>query len=266
MEISLTFLGSGSAFYIDENISKGLLPENWQSNMLLEIDGKKLLIDCGTDIRFSLKESGNNISDIDSIYLSHPHADHVGGLEYFAFSTYFNPNYKKPNLILSSQFVKELWEHTLKGGLESLQTHVATLSTYFNLIKVKANKTFKWQNIEFTLVQTVHVMNGFSIAPSFGLLFSMPSGKTIFITTDTQYCPHQIFDFYKKADLIFHDCETSFRSGVHAHYNDLVSLPCEIKKKMWLYHYQPNYKDFSPENDGFNGFIKKGQKFDLNII
>ena len=46
-------------------------------------------------------------------------------------------------------------------------------------------------------------------------------------------------DFYKQADLIIQDCETTpFKSGVHANYSELVTLPLEIKTKMMLLHYQ----------------------------
>ena len=68
-------------------------------------------------------------------------------------------------------------------------------------------------------------------------------------------------DYYKIADIIFHDCETADKkSGVHAHYSDLVLVEKKLKKKMWLYHYNsgvlPNAKA-----DGFLGFVEKGQVF-----
>jgi len=72
-----------------------------------------------------------------------------------------------------------------------------------------------------------------------------------------------IGDYLDQADIIFHDCETSpFKSTVHAHYEDLTTLPTAIKNKMWLYHYQrgtlPNAR-----KDGFCGFVKRGQIFDF---
>jgi hypothetical protein len=67
--------------------------------------------------------------------------------------------------------------------------------------------------------------------------------------------------------LIFHDCETSpFKSGVHAHFDDLKTLPDEIKSKMWLMHYQwVEEVDLAKlaEDNGFAGFVRKGQSFDL---
>lgn len=254
-KFKVQFLGSGSAFTVGDN--------NYQSNVLITApNGRTLLLDCGSDIRFSLYEQGINITDIDDIYISHPHADHIGGLEWVAFATYFNPKAKKPALHVSRLFVQALWDNSLKGGLESLEGEIADLHTYFDVKPIKSNGHFNWEGIRFKLVQVVHIMNGFQIVPSFGLQFEI-NGKTIFFTSDTQFCPNQIIKFYQSSDVIFHDCETSpFKSGVHAHYSDLATLPEDSKAKMWLYHYQPGDKPDATK-DGFQGWIKKGQVFEF---
>ena len=53
----IRFLGTGAAFTLD----------NFHSNMVIEEQGKKLLIDAGGDIRFSLKHVGLSYKDIDCI-------------------------------------------------------------------------------------------------------------------------------------------------------------------------------------------------------
>lgn len=50
------FLGSGSSFAIG--------PENYQSNVLLELENDTLLIDAGTDIKYSLRDQGLSYKDI----------------------------------------------------------------------------------------------------------------------------------------------------------------------------------------------------------
>ncbi len=253
--MKLTFIGSGSAFTVGAN--------NYHSNMLLtNNDGQNLLIDCGSDARLALQELGLTYADINDVYISHLHADHVGGLEWLAFTHKFDPKCSKPNLYLCDKLVKKLWNHVLSGGLCSLQVEEATLHSYFNVNAIEENGNFNWQNLEFRIVQSVHFLSGFTIMPSYGLLFTL-NGTRIFITTDTQFAPNQIMDFYKLADIIFHDCETTpYRSRVHAHYEELKTLPEELKKKMWLYHYNPG-KLPSPQKDGFQGFVKKGQVFEF---
>ena len=253
MSTKITFLGSASAFYDDF--------DNYQSNILIEKNGRKLLLDCGTDIRFSLRDAGLKMTDITDLYISHAHADHIGGMEGLGFVKKFTPGQEKPNLFVSSMIAKDLWDKSLAGGMESLQGDVADLSTYFNVKKICPNGSFVWEGITFELVQVIHIMNGYVFVPSFGLMFTL-GGKKIFWTSDTQFAPNQIMDFYGQADLIFHDCETAFKSGVHAHYDDLNTLPPVVKNKIWLYHYNKG-KTQDPVADGFKGFVECRQSFEF---
>jgi ribonuclease BN (tRNA processing enzyme) len=251
----LIFLGSGSAFTIGT--------DNFQSNMLLVTEqGNKLLIDCGSDIRFSLHKAGFSHLDISDIYISHLHGDHAGGLEYIGFSTKFDPRCEQPNLYLSKELANDLWNHTLSGGMRSIEGEIATLETFFQVHPVPRNHYFLWQNIQFFLIKVIHVNNGYYIMPSYGLFFEI-KGKKVFVTTDTQLCLEQIGKYYEEADIIFQDCETSrFPSKIHAHYQQLLSLPEMLRNKMWLYHYQPGTLP-NAEKDGFCGFVQRGQTFEF---
>jgi ribonuclease BN (tRNA processing enzyme) len=263
----ITFLGSGSAFCMD----------NWQSNMLLEMepcdgypDGVKMLFDCGGDIRWSLADHGLKATDIDAVYISHLHADHIGGLEYLAFVSYFAKTVRggrKPKLIGNSQLLKELWMSSLRGGLDSIQMIDADMSTYFDILPIANSGTFNVGLNVFKTVQTIHVIADTSFVKSFGLIATLPAGesqKKVFITSDTQYAPSQLNDFIRSSDVVFHDCETAkFASGVHAHYNDLKDLPADLKGKMWLYHYNNVAELPDAKADGFLGFVQKGQAFEF---
>lgn len=312
--MKLTFLGTGSAF----------TTKNYQSNMLLEAGGRKMLIDCGGDARYALRDAGTarvkdsfidsyrealdtffgkvdvptdaqeriiyeilaakypqqayNAKDIDALYVSHCHADHVGGIEWLGFMRYFSQG-TKPDLFINERLSGTLWNDSLRGGMASHQGVILNLDSFFNKVhRIGKNGSFKFGGVRCQLVQTIHYMDGYEIVPSYGLLMKvqpdwLPSetppdqavkmSKEIFLTTDTQFAPHQIMDFYRRADLILQDCETApWKSGVHAHYLDLKTLPPEIKAKMWLYH----YNDFPLPDavaDGFAGFIKKGQTFEF---
>lgn len=252
----LIFTGTGSAFC--------LYKDNYHSNILLvnEKTNKIMLIDCGSDIRHALFDLGYSYDQITDIYISHVHADHIGGLEWLALTSKFDKDKGKPNLFLNSNIQHELWNHSLSGGLSTLGGVNADIKEYFNITPVSNNGSFIWEGIEFHLVQTIHYFSGYALMPSYGLLFTV-NNKKIFITTDTQFIPNYMNLIYQQSDIIFQDCETAqIKSGVHAHFTELCTLDKDIKSKMWLYHYDSKFKHDARGN-GFCGFVKRGQTFNF---
>lgn len=264
--MKLTFLGVGGAF---APTSIG------NSNMFFTADsGKVLMLDFGrTAPDIWCGEMGHPYHLIDALWISHLHADHIGGLELLALGRYFVPPVSRPKLFMIPSLMRELWEHSLRGGLETLEGKIAALTDYFDCHLVEPNHYFLWEGYRFQPVQMVHVVSGYMFQPSYGLLVGRPapantltpygfSGEPTFITTDTQFAPSQLKHFYHASSLIFHDCETSpIRSNVHAHYDDLKTLPPDVKKKMWLYHHGKLVE--TVKKDGFAGFVTKGQMFDV---
>lgn len=249
------FLGSGSAFCIT--------PDNYQSNILLTSStGRRLLIDCGTDIRFSLAALGLSYRDVDDIYISHLHADHVGGMEFIGFASKFDPECAKPGLYISESIKEELWTNCLAGGMSAVDHKCCTLSDYFSVRAVPGAGKFVWEGIEFNLVLSEHVHGKEKSMNSFGLFFSV-GNKSIYLTTDTKFSPQKLGRYLQDADLILHDCETSPNpSGVHPRFADLAGLPEAIRNKIWLYHYDDGPLP-DPLEKGFLGFVKRGQMFEL---
>jgi ribonuclease BN (tRNA processing enzyme) len=164
-EVSITFAGCGSFFATQDQ---------YQSNLVIEAkypDGtlKRLLFDCGTDAKFSIKELGLAPADFDAVYISHQHGDHSGGLEWMAFGTYFAGK-PKPKLICEERLMEELWENGLKGAMTTLPGKTATLSEFFHCCAVPREGAFFWNNTYFRLHQTVHVCSGMTIKHCYGLV------------------------------------------------------------------------------------------------
>ena len=83
--MKVTILGSGSA-YGTPMIFNTWGQSNFQNSknhrtrpsIFLEIEGKHVLIDAGPDLRNQIND--NNISNIDAVFFTHGHYDHIGGL------------------------------------------------------------------------------------------------------------------------------------------------------------------------------------------
>lgn len=262
-QMTIKFVGVGSQFAGQDY---------YHSNLLVTAKtGKKLLIDCGSDIRFALREAGIPLADIaseiDAVYISHLHSDHIGGIETIALCTYFNPAGRKPKLFGEEKLLGRLWRDSLKGGLQCIQGRAMELEDYFECCPVADSGAFIWEGITFRLIKMPHIQSDQRDHDSYGLGITEPGeGVNVFFSSDTQFRPELIREIAAGADLIFHDCETSpFKTGVHAHYTELCTLPAEVKQKIWLYHYQPD-PVYNPEADGFRGFVSKGQEFEIKHL
>jgi len=122
--MKLIFTGTGGAFTMS----------NFNTSMVIQKNDRNLLVDCGTDIRRSLARSGLCARDIETIYITHEHSDHCGGLEWMGFASYFDPNSHKPILIAEEE-VMMLLRNTLVGfryihGKDMRQLDFLTLSQY----------------------------------------------------------------------------------------------------------------------------------------
>lgn len=276
----------------DSYLKKAYVPK-WQSNFLLEFKtlGKvrdsvyRFVLDFGGDIRHSLLGVGLTFADIDGYYCSHPHSDHLSGVEGIALSTlFFNPYPKqglkpesvieflnqnnakldagvKPDLWAHHSVMRELWE-TARPGLSTLQGVLRVdLDTYFNPKYMADNQIFTMKDGDYTwtfyTVVSTHVISGAGFMPSYGLMFERNDGFKLYMPTDTQALqPPQIEAFYRKADVVLQDCETGPRSGVHAHIEDLRKIDPAIKAKCYLYHYD---KEPDISEGEFKGILRTGQ-------
>jgi ribonuclease BN (tRNA processing enzyme) len=262
--MNIKFLGSGSAFV--------LASENYHSNILIskEVNGiqKNLLFDVGTTIAESLHAGGYEPKDIDSIFISHLHADHAGGLEYIAFKTYFDTwpfGQNKIILVSHDHILADGWNTTWSGGLKSLRDCSATLHTYFKVHPMSHDDVFDFYGTDITIFRTKHVSDFNYDVPSYGIMIK-DKKKKIMITGDCQF-NSILMNRYEEADVIFHDCELAdYSNPVHSQYHQLKTLPDKIKAKIWLYHYTTKNGEIELPNavaDGFLGFVNRGDTFNF---
>lgn len=265
MPFSLQFLGVGGAFSLPA-VPGDLTTAPMQSNMVItSCGGARLLFDCGTDIRYSAQMCGYGPESFQAVYISHLHADHEGGLEWFLLNRLFTEG-PRPFLFGEEEVLHNLWK-VRRHGLGVTPRGLMGSQDYFVACPVDMEDEAQggrvlWEGLELRLVRQIHVPHPTQPMVSYGLIVKDPQGSAIFISADTNFNGKQISAVASEVSWLFHDCEVGSRTGYHAHYDELLTLPPEIRRKMWLYHYNPAEaakKDAAA--DGFCGFVRRGQIF-----
>ena len=69
---------------------------------------------------------------------------------------------------------------------------------------------------------------------------------------------------YPEIEAIFHDCDIPGNSpNVHASYEQLKKLDADIRKKLFICHYNSSVDSLNLEKDGFAGCAKSGIYYDF---
>jgi phosphoribosyl 1,2-cyclic phosphate phosphodiesterase len=108
--VVLTFLGTGTSQGVpvvacDCEVCKSKDPKDkrLRSSVMVETEGKRIIIDCGPDFRQQMLRK--DIRSIDAILITHAHKDHIGGLDDVRA---FNYILQKPTDVYSSIEVQQV--------------------------------------------------------------------------------------------------------------------------------------------------------------
>ncbi len=282
--LTITFLGVGGAF----------AKRNHQSNALIEIWNEgpdrqqapddNLLIDFGATGPLALHELKDedgfaylndkgriHFPSIKRVFISHLHADHIGGLEEMAFANRFLYAGFKPQLISSDKILNNLWEQSLRGGLGVLKDKCASLSDYFESHAIAMTDTNRSgltirDKYRFTIFPTDHL----SIRekydwPSLGLFIDEAgSGDGAFFSGDTRYDFEAYGSMLSRSKIVFHDVQLFDQPDpVHALLSELKTMPEAIRRKTWLYHFDDTWDDpeFDHIKELFAGFVLPKKRY-----
>ena len=103
---SLQLLGVGSADSV----------RHFNTNALVQQGEDRMLIDAGHTIGRALDACDLKVTDIDAVWITHCHADHIYGLERIGSQALFSGR-AKPILYIDARLIDELWEQSLSGSM-----------------------------------------------------------------------------------------------------------------------------------------------------
>ncbi len=152
--LKITFLGTGTSQGVpiiacECSVCSSVNPKDkrLRSSVMIEINGKTIVIDAGPDFRYQMLR--NNVKRIDAVLLTHGHKDHTGGLDDVRAFNYFM---KKPVDIYSTIEVQKvirndyLYAFALERypGVPEFELHTIT------------NKKFEIEGIQILPIKAMH--------------------------------------------------------------------------------------------------------------
>jgi ribonuclease Z len=190
----VTLLGTGTPFPNADRFG---------SAILVEVAGKKLLFDCGRGVVIRLTQAQISPKDIDGLFLTHLHSDHVVGIPDLWLSGWFLGR-NRPLQIWGPVGTHSMAEHLAQAfgfDIRIRQAAPDLLPAKGVTLDAKEVAQGEIYNDASTRVSAFLVDHG-TVKPAFGYRVDS-AGHSVVISGDTKFCQNLV-DFAKGTDCLIH--------------------------------------------------------------
>jgi ribonuclease BN (tRNA processing enzyme) len=189
----LQFVGCGDAF-----------GSGGRFNTCFHLVGNQInaLIDCGATSLVAMNKLAINRNDIDTIFISHFHADHIAGLPFFLLEANYVSKRARPLTIVGPPGLKSRFPEIMECGFPG--TKALKLSFALTLKELEIGKR---NDVGRVGVTPFHVVHDDRAGPCLGFRFEV-EGKVIAFSGDTEWTD-TLIDVGRQADLFI--CEAYSR-------------------------------------------------------
>lgn len=218
----LQFIGSGDAF-----------GSGGRFNTCFHVTGERanFLIDCGASSLTALKTATIAINGIRTIFITHFHADHFGGIPFFMLDAQFFSKRREPLTIAGPPGLSEWYGRVMETAFPG--SSAATPKFELSLVKLEPRVT---ATIGGVTVRPFRVNRGNPGGPYFAYRLET-EGRSIAYTGDTEWTD-ELIELGAGADLFI--AEAYFYDKKVQLHLDLASLkknlPCIRPKRLVLTH------------------------------
>ncbi|MDD9269746.1 MBL fold metallo-hydrolase [Paenibacillus sp. GCM10023248] len=217
----MTFLGCGDGFSVEQG----------HNSALLAFGGTNLCIDFPESNHGGLHQLGMKLNEVEHIFVTHLHEDHVNGLQKLGLYHRVYPGKTKPRLYVPTGLLSDLWQ-IMRHGLELTTRGKRSLEDYFDVVCVE--DSFEIAGERFELVRTQHVPDMLS----YGLLCR----PYFYFSGDTRLDEPFLREIAGSVQTIFHECHMQDdQLPSHTSLDELLTLPESMQEKMLLMHYVDDY-------------------------
>lgn len=240
----LTVIGCGDSTALDY----------WNSGYLVTgQSGQVLSIDAGFSIKYALRDRGRQLSELDAVFITHIHGDHVHGLERIGYESRYD-YHKRVKLFATAEVLDKLWRECLFGTMGYSSSGQNRLEDFFEPVVVE-NERFSFDSVDYRLFATPHTRG----KASYGLIIN----DALIVTADSKSMDWLANDTSERR--IIHDCSLYQGNPAHATLWELQrAYPLAVRKRLWAIHYGDDIEHYRAliEQD-FAGIAFQGQCFAL---
>lgn len=171
--------------------------------MLLQASGRNLVIDCGLGVTRGLVEAGLHLRDLDLIFITHLHSDHVlelGPLIHTAWTT----GLARPVTVYGPPGTQDLWSGFLASLSYDIRTRIddegrPDLGSLVTIVEYGPGMVFEADGLSVDALRVDHppVTDCFALRARF-------SGRCVVFSSDTAYFP-PLAEFASGADILVHE-------------------------------------------------------------
>ncbi len=218
--VKITFLGTA-------NVISNKDHEN--SYLLVEGDGRKILVDCAGNPISQLDRAGVNPLEITDLILTHFHPDHVSGVPIFLMNSWLMGRGESLNIFAQAEDI-----NSLKAIMDvfNWQDWDGFFPILFIPIPVEGQSTIlDSDQVKIQTVQSLHLI------PSIGVRMEFPEGILCY-SSDTEPCD-AVVKLAKNADILIHESTGEGRGHTSPEQAGEVALQADARKLV-LTHYPVN--------------------------
>ena len=186
-EFRVTLLGTGSPAPVMNRFGPGVL---------VEAGGKKLLIDSGRGGTQRLRQAGLALGEIDAVFLTHLHSDHVVGLPDLWLTGWLEVPYanrKGPFVVFGPAGTQSLMDGLTRAFDWDIQARLADQQLKPEVIRaqvteIKQGVIYEQAGVKVTAFEVDH---GELLKPAFGFRVDF-AGRSVAISGDTRFSENLI--------------------------------------------------------------------------